>query len=370
MREINMDQQARALSRVSPFVLYLTILSILAAIAYVGRPLLLPFAVAVVIWFVVKAFAHALHRLSVAGLSLPLWLSYGLAIVLILIGLVYIAGIISGNVSRITAAAPSYEANLDRVLLSASTRLGIGDAPDFQQLLTKIDIGRTIRSVALSLGDLLGNAGFILIYVTFLLVEQRVFEAKFNAYYTDPDERRRARRVLDEISRSIETYIRIKTFTSLLTGGISYAVLRWFGVDFAGFWALIIFLLNYIPTIGSLLGVFFPALLTLVQFDTFGPFITVTISLGVTQIVMGNVVEPALMGRSLNMSPLVIILSLSFWGLLWGIAGMFLAVPLTMIGMIVYAHIPRLRPIAVLLSSDGRIGGSDPENGPRDDTKR
>ena len=369
-RDLKMEQQERQLTSVSPFVLYLMILCILATIAYVGRPLLLPFAVAVVIWFIVKALAHTLHRLSVAGVSLPLWLSYGLAIVLILIGLVYIAGIISANVSRITAAAPTYEANLDRILLSASDYLGIGDAPDFQQLLTKIDVGQTIRAVALSLGDVLGNAGFILIYVAFLLVEQRVFEAKFNAYYTDLDKRRRARRVLNEISRNIETYIRIKTLTSLLTGGISYAVLRWFGVDFAGFWALIIFLLNYIPTIGSLLGVFFPALLTLVQFDTFGPFITVTVSLGVTQIVMGNMVEPALMGRSLNMSPLVIILSLSFWGLLWGIAGMFLAVPLTMIGMIVYAHIPRLRPIAVLLSSDGRVGIVEPEDKIREEQER
>ena len=99
----------------------------------------------------------------------------------------------------------------------------------------------------------------------------------------------------------------------------------------------------------------FPALITLVQFDSFGPFFAVTVSLTVTQIVIGNVLEPALMGRSLNMSPLVIILSLSFWGTLWGVVGMFLAVPMTMIGMIIFAQVPKLRPIAVLLSSEGRI---------------
>ncbi len=352
-----MEQQDRERAVLSPFLLYLAILSILAAIAYVGRPILLPFAIAVVIWFIVKAFAHAIHGRSVAGMHAPLWLSYGLAMILILTGLVYFAGIISANITRVAAAAPEYEANLDQLILSASAYFGLGDLPDLRDILERIDISRMIRGVALSVGDLLGSTGLILIYVAFLLVEQRVFEAKFKAYYADPDKQLHARRVLETITTQIESYLRIKTLVSLLTGGISYAVLWWFEVDFAGFWATIIFLLNYIPAIGSLLGVVFPALITLVQFETIGPFFAVTLSLAVTQIVIGNVVEPALMGRSLNMSPLVIILSLSFWGTLWGVAGMFLAVPLTMIGMIIYAHIPRMRPIAVLLSSDGRIEG-------------
>jgi len=359
-----MKQQNLPRAGASPFLLYLATLSILAAIAYVGRPILLPFAIAVVIWFIIKAFAHAIHGRSIAGWHLPFWLAYGLAIILILLGLVYVTGIISVNVARIAAAAPRYEANLDQLILSVSEFIALGDLPDLRALLAKIDISEAVRRVALSLGDLLGSAGLILIYVAFLLVEQRVFGAKFNAYYADPDKRHDARRVLETITTQIEAYLRIKTLTSILTGGISYAVLWGFDVDFAGFWAIIIFLLNYIPTIGSLLGVIFPALITLVQFDNLGPFFAVTISLTVTQIVIGNVVEPALMGRSLNMSPLVIILSLSFWGTLWGGAGMFLAVPLTMIGMIIYAHIPRLRPLAILLSGDGRVDGEGFEKPP------
>lgn len=365
-----MEPQEGVRAAVSPFLLYLAILSILAAIAYVARPILLPFAIAVVIWFIIKAFAHAIHGRSVAGWRLPSWLSYGLAMVLILLGLVYFTGIISANIARIATAAPDYEANLDQLIVSVSEFFALGDLPDLRALLAKIDISEAVRRVALSLGDLLGSAGLILIYVAFLLVEQRVFEAKFNAYYTDLDKRLNARRVMETITKQIEAYLRIKTFTSMLTGGISYAVLWWFEVDFAGFWAIIIFLLNYIPTIGSLLGVVFPALITLVQFDTLGPFFAVTISLTVSQIVIGNMVEPALMGRSLNMSPLVIILSLSFWGTLWGIAGLFLAVPLTMIGMIIYAHIPRLRPVAVLLSSDGRVEGGGFEKRPPEDGGR
>jgi predicted PurR-regulated permease PerM len=260
-----MEQQHHGRAVVSPFLLYLAILSILTGIAYVGRPVLLPFAIAVVIWFIIQAFAHAIHGRSVAGRRVPFMLSYGLVIVLILIGLVYVTGIISANIAGIAAAAAGYEANLDQLILSTSEFFALGDLPDLRALLAKIDISLAVRRVALSLGDLLGSTGLILIYVAFLLVEQRVFNTKFNAFYADPDKGLYARRVLETITTQIEAYLRIKTLTSMLTGALSYAVLWWFEVDFAGFWAIIIFLLNYIPTIGSLLGVVFPAFITLVN---------------------------------------------------------------------------------------------------------
>ena len=107
-----------------------------------------------------------------------------------------------------------------------------------------------------------------------------------------------------------------------------------------------------IPNIGSVVGVMFPALLTLVQFDTVAPFSIVVAGLGTVQFVIGNVVKPALMGRTLNLSPLAIILSLTFWGTLWGFVGMSLCVPIT---VIVATVCSALRWIAVLLSSDGRL---------------
>lgn len=135
-------------------------------------------------------------------------------------------------------------------------------------------------------------------------------------------------------------------------------VLRLVGVDFAAVWGLIIFLLNYIPNVGSAIGVVFPALLALVQFETLTPFVMVVLGLGTTQFVIGNVVEPAMMGSSLNLSSFVIILSLTFWGMIWGIAGMVLCVPIMVIIAIVCSNFKRLHWVAVLLSSDGRIMGT------------
>jgi AI-2 transport protein TqsA len=104
------------------------------------------------------------------------------------------------------------------------------------------------------------------------------------------------------------------------------------------------------------LGVVFPSLLALVQFSTIGPFVAVVVLLSVTQFVIGNVVEPKLMGGKLNLSPLVVIFSLVLWGKLWGVPGMFLCVPLTVIAMIVMGTFERTRPVAVLLSADGAVG--------------
>jgi AI-2 transport protein TqsA len=171
----------------------------------------------------------------------------------------------------------------------------------------------------------------------------------------DPAKAAQFKKISKEIARQVQRYIGMKTAVSALTGLVSYAILHLVGVDFAALWALLIFFLNFIPNIGSALGVLFPALLTLVQFDTLTPFLIVTASLGAVQFVIGNVIEPAFMGKSLNLSSFMILLSLSFWGALWGIPGMFLSVPLMVVTAIVCAHFSGLRWIAVMLSTDGRL---------------
>ena len=127
------------------------------------------------------------------------------------------------------------------------------------------------------------------------------------------------------------------------------------GVDFAGFWAFTIFLLNYIPTVGSIIATLFPAVLALIQFDTFAEFFIVLIAVGAIQLVVGNVLEPKMMGSTLNVSPLIVMLSLTLWGSIWGVAGMFLSVPITVIMLIIFAHFEKTRYLAVLLSGDGDL---------------
>jgi predicted PurR-regulated permease PerM len=131
--------------------------------------------------------------------------------------------------------------------------------------------------------------------------------------------------------------------------------MRFVGLDFAEFWALLIFFLNYIPNLGAIVATAFPSVLALIQFQSWWPFLEVSMGIVAVQFVVGNFLEPKLLGQSLNLSPFVILFALGLWGSIWGILGMFLSVPITVMMMIVFAHFDATRPVAVLLSQNGCI---------------
>ena len=190
------------------------------------------------------------------------------------------------------------------------------------------------RSLLKTVPTLVGSAGGFL--ATFSLVAIYVGHARgtqFGRHQSgggcwNHQDVERAREALRGIVSGIRDYIWIKSLMSILTGGVrAYVVLLALGVDFAETWALIIFLLNYIPNIGSILGVIFPAILALIQFDTLWQFLVIAVCLSSAQFLIGNVLEPRVMGRTLNLSSFVVIASLAFWAMLWGVVGAFLSVP-------------------------------------------
>ena len=142
---------------------------------------------------------------------------------------------------------------------------------------------------------------------------------------------------------------------SLLTAVLSYIVMVLLGVDFPVLWAFIIFILNYIPYIGSLIASLLPGLFAIFQFASFWPFIYIFVAVEAVQILVGNYIEPKVMGKTLNLSPLVVVIALSFWGAIWGILGMILSVPIVSILIIICAQFPSTRPVAVMLSENGSI---------------
>ncbi len=320
-----------------------------------GQDVLVPVAVAVIVWYLINALSSGIGRLPSVGERLPPWVCLALALGIIGLLLYLFGRMASQNIAEVTEAAPQYQENLRRLLAEGSAMLGLEKAIHLEDLVQQISIRDLVPQVAGAISSLVGQAGLMVVYVLFLLIEQQRFDSKLSALLPDPEQQRWLRGLLGRIQADIQTYVWIKTLTSVMTGALSYALLEVVGVDYAPFWAVIIFLLNYIPTIGSLLGVAFPAVLALVQFGSPVPFMVVVGVLGAVQFTIGNIVEPRMMGQSLNMSPLVVILSLVIWGQIWGIVGMFLCVPLTGMIMIVLSYFPRTRWVAVLLSSDGRI---------------
>ncbi|WP_456404256.1 AI-2E family transporter [Thiolapillus sp.] len=334
-----------------------TVVTIAAIIAFlvVGKSLLVPFAIALIIWYIIDAIALKIRKISIRGIQPFQHVSIFLALIVVILLFSGVVQMIGDTVEQVRIAAPDYQDNVTKILERLASLTGIQVAPAIAHWAKDLDLGGIIGSFATAIMGLAGNAGLVAIYVAFLLLEERYFGIKLRIMFPDTERRKRVNQMLDAIQVQIRQYVYIKTMVSALTGIVSYAILLWVGVDYAPFWALLIFMLNYIPTIGSMIAVLLPTALSLVQFDTFGPFLTLLVSLGTVQMLIGNFLEPRLMGSSLNLSPLVVILALSLWGQMWGVTGMFLSVPITVISMIVLANFPQTRAIAVAMSENGRL---------------
>lgn len=333
--------------------------SILAALVFyllvVGQTILLPLVIAIVFWYLINLLSEAFGRIRLGTTPLPKSVCYVLSFLTFFAIIWGIVELIAINIGGVVRVAPVYQANLEARWDSILSVLRIEEEPTLAQLTEVVNLGQFITGLAASLTNIAANMGIILIYVIFLLLEQGNFAGKVASLANTEEKEKQVKRMIRKINVDVKKYISIKMLTSSLTGVLSYIFMKVVGVDFAEFWALLIFLLNFIPTIGSIVATIFPALITLVQFDTYTPFFLVLGGVTAIQVCVGNLLEPRLMGNSLNLSPLVILLNLSLWGLIWGIPGMFLCVPLLVISMIVFAHMPQTRPIAILLSRDGQI---------------
>lgn len=322
---------------------------------YLGQALLLPLVIAGAVAYLISILAHAITTPSLKGFSVPKPIAMFIAIAIILLSLSYLVQLITVNIQSVIKVAPEYQKNLEALFIKSYRLFSTQEVPNIREFLNQLDLSGYLQSFGATVRALVSSMGIITVYLIFLLLEQRTFGNKIKAIIRDPKRQEDVFELIDKMRSDIRSYVGIKVLTSTATGLISYVVLKIVGVDFASFWAVLIFLLNFIPTIGSIIATLFPSLLTLVQFDTLGPFIvTISVLTGV-QFCIGSLIEPKLMGNRLNLSPIVILLSLGLWGSIWGIPGMFLCVPITVILMIICSYFPATRPVAILLSGNGTV---------------
>ena len=195
----------------------------------------------------------------------------------------------------------------------------------------------------------------ILVYLLFIFLEEVHFYNKLKLAISENNNQAKIAKLLQRIESSIGNYLGLKTLVSFCTGILSYFVLMIIGIDAPFFWAFLIMLLNFIPTIGSLIATLFPATYALLQFGSIEPFLVILLTVGLIQVFIGNVVEPKLMGNTLNISSLATLLALSIWGSIWGITGMFLSVPITVIMIIIFSQFKSTKAVAILLSEKGAV---------------
>ena len=321
----------------------------------IGKGLLIPLVLAVLIWYTVEALSAVCARIPVAGKSLPGWSCNVLAILLIGLVIYGFFSLIAANVTQMTASADSYEERLNELCNQGLALVGIEENNLMDAIMERIDFAATAAAVGSILGSLLGDSVLIAMYVIFLLIERRVFAKKFDALFENEARRNSVRSILTRIDAKIKVYLGVKVLASLLTAVLAYVIMKFVDLDFAGFWAVLIFVFNFIPYVGSAVATILPTILALIQFDTFGPALIVLIGIQCVQLAVGNLVEPTMMGRTLNISPMGVLLSLTLWGIVWGILGMLLSVPIAVIFMIISAEFDSTRWFAILLSKDGSL---------------
>ncbi len=313
------------------------------------------FIIALIIWFIIHELRENLQMVPWIGDNFPIWLQSTIAFSVIALVIGGILNMIYYNVSILYESIDEYLANFQVVLLKLNGIFDIDIASQVNEYLHKFDSAALAESTIDYTTSLLGNGFLIILYVVFLLVEETIFPLKMKAFYPEEKEQEKKQVLFYKMDQNIGRYLRLKTLVSFITGALSYAALLIFGVDSALFWAFLIFILNFIPTVGSLIATIFPALFAVLQMAEIAPFLYILLSVGSIQVLVGNVVEPKLMGNSLNMSPLVVVLSLTIWGAMWGVMGMILSVPITVMMIIVFEEIPSLKFIAVALSEKGEL---------------
>ncbi len=269
--------------------------------------------------------------------------------------LMLVTSLITSNISALLQNTETYNANLKRIVESINATFNIDVTKQITSSVEGFDYAAALGNIADGLSGALGNLIMIILYAVFILTEETSLKNKIKKMFSNEHEYSRVSAILNRINDSSADYIRLKTYVSLLTGLVGYVLLALIGVEAAFFWAFLMFALNYIPTIGSLIATVFPAVFSLMQFGDLNVFLVILIGVGVAEWLIGNVIEPRIMGKSLNLSPLVTILALVVWGQIWGITGMLLSTPITVVMVIVCSQFESTRGVAILLSENGDI---------------
>ena len=335
---------------------FLIVISLLVVILYYGQSIIIPFIFALLLWFTVRILTALADKISFFKNYFPKWVKKVISTVILIVVITFFAQIVFSSINTIAKSHQNYDENIELIIGKINSQFGIDTKNWVDNNLKKIEINQFINPLLDALSSILGNAFMIMLFAIFIFIEEANFQTKIKQLIERRPQRfSKLNTTLSKIEWSIARYLGIKTIVSLLTGILSFIVLKIFGVHYAVFWAFLIFLLNFIPTIGSLLATVFPALFCLLQFGEFSQCIMVFFIVGCIQVLVGNFLEPKWMGNSMNISPLIAIVALVFWGVIWGTTGMILSIPITVILIIVCSQFQSTKPIAMLLSEKGKI---------------
>lgn len=296
---------------------------------------------------------------SLEKAKFPSWLATLIAVLIVVVLMLAVVMFLFYTVDVLVRKVPTYASKLNDLDVFLKGLLGKWfDIPEDVSVFSimKIDwvggvIMPALRSVSSSAVGIGRNVLVTLLMAVFLLLERHTLIPKIT-YAASKDKEGRVQAIWDRINRQVSKYIGIKTIVSVITGALFYIVGKSVGLDFAFLWGVLAVVMNFIPTIGSIVITVLTIFMAVVQFlPNWTPILIVAAGTILTQNIIGNIIDPRLQGNQLNLSPFVILVALSVFGYVWGIVGMFLAVPLLSVLQIVFANMDETKPIAILMSS-------------------
>jgi len=318
-----------------------------------ARFILTSLVFAIILFSLTTEAINSIARLKIGSWRITNWLASVAAFALIAGGLITLAGLIVTQVNTVVTTTIAYT---DQAI-AAIARLFAFMGPDTEAAVAasirSVDLSGYLRTAAGQVGNLMSAVTLVILFVGFLFGERLWFNTKLENLMGDPARAARVGRIIHSIIRRVNHYLIVKTGVSLVTGLAVWGVMLGFGLEFATAMAILTFVLNYLPSVGSIIATLIVALVAYLQVPEPSFAMLILVIVGMIQFMLGSVIDPMLMGRALRVSAFGIIISLAFWGFVWGVPGAFLAVPILVATMIICAHIPSARAVAVLISREG-----------------
>ncbi len=327
----------------------LVVIGVGAALLWL-KPILTPLMLALFLMVLVDELARRVHRrLPFLGSGPAL----GVALVILLVVSGALGVFVFQNASNFIGELMTRGPRLGGRIAGVIAGFGVHMPARMLRMLNRLDPTVYIGPIAVSAQNVIFEGVLTTIYLGFLLASRGGIGRKIVTLFPTHERREQAGEIFERIRVGIERYVWVQTITGLLIAACAWGLMAALGLDNATFWALFIFLTSYVPMIGAAVGILAPVAFALLQFSS--PWTAVALLAGLETIMflIGNLILPRMQGRSLNLDPVILLLSLAFWGALWGLPGAFLSSPLTVMAMVILAQFPSSHWIAVLLSGDG-----------------
>ncbi len=335
------------------FILVFIAFVFAGAVLKICSSVILPFTMAMLLALVMEPMVAFLGRHYI-----PRIISVVFAIMIIVAGLYLMGMVLFSSGKTILALYPRYENRFMEIYawLANLFELPYNEQLSFMDnLWGQLGVRNIVRNMTLSFSNsfvvFLKDAFMVVLFMVFILLEATQFKEKIDLAFGNRHSGQ-IKKINADVVTQVTRYLSTKFFISLATGVIVALGLSLIGVEFAVVWGIVQFILNFIPNIGSIAAGFATGLFALIQFwPEPGPIIAVVILMLGTNMIIGNIVEPKIVGDNLGLSPVAVLACLLLWGYIWGFAGMILAVPMTVIIKIICENIPVLEPLSVLLGS-------------------